>query len=540
VLEPEIVRRARDHRDKLALVGRPGSSPRPSPADEHWTRGELLAASAALATALLAGDDDLDEARVPFLVAASPAWVAVQWGIWRAGGVAVPLATSHPPAELERVLDDADPRAVVASGELAARVEPAARDRGLRFLRADDLLPGVSGDDEGAPARVRPASGRRAMMLYTSGTTGRPKGVVTTHANLEAQVRCLVEAWEWSEDDRILGVLPLHHVHGIVNVVCCALWAGACCELRVPFDPGVTWERLASGEVSVFMAVPTLYVRLIRAWEEASSDRQRRWARGAAGLRLMVSGSASLPVPVLERWEDITGHRLLERYGMTEIGMALSNPLDGERLPGTVGRPLPAVEARVVDDIGRPVPAGETGEIEVRGPQLFLEYWRRPEATAAAFRDGWFRTGDEGAAEDDVWRILGRRSVDIVKSGGEKVSALEVEATLRAHPAVSDVAVVGVPDPEWGERVVAAVVPRSGSREGASGEEATGPEESRGLPEALREWCKERLAPWKVPRAVKLVGDLPRNAMGKVVKSRLQRRLADDGGEMEADTETGS
>jgi malonyl-CoA/methylmalonyl-CoA synthetase len=221
----------------------------------------------------------------------------------------------------------------------------------------------------------------------------------------------------------------------------------------------------------------------------------------------MVSGSAALPVPLFERWQAATGHALLERYGMTEIGMALSNPLHGERRPGSVGLPLPGVGVRLVDEHGVEVAAGSPGEIEVRGESVFREYWARPDATRDAFRDGWFRTGDVGVVEGGRYRILGRQSVDIIKTGGYKVSALEIEDVLREHPDIRDCAVVGLPDDEWGERVAAAIVPRS----------EVGP-----ALEDLREWAAARLAKYKLPTRVRLVGDLPRNTMGKAVKARVK------------------
>ena len=221
----------------------------------------------------------------------------------------------------------------------------------------------------------------------------------------------------------------------------------------------------------------------------------------------MISGSAALPVATLEEWRRISGHTLLERYGMTELGMALSNPLHGERKPGFVGLPLPRVEVRLVDEHGNGVPPGTPGQIEVRGPNVFLEYWRRPEATREAFREGWFRTGDTGVLEAGAYRILGRSNVDIIKTGGFKVSALEIEEELRAHPAIAECAVVGVEDPEWGERISAAVELQSGA--------------SLAL-EELQRWAKPRLAPYKIPRALRCVEQLPRNAMGKVVKPEVR------------------
>jgi malonyl-CoA/methylmalonyl-CoA synthetase len=468
-----------------------------------FTYDDLIRASANAATGLLAGRDDLAGARVCYLVPPGWEYTAVQWGVWRAGGFGVPLATSHPEAELAWVLDDAEPEAVIAHPSLAGRLRGLTAERKIPLL----LTPVLLRDGPVAHFPTLPES-REALMLYTSGTTGRPKGVVLTHANLRAQVEALSEAWGWSQDEHILLHLPLHHVHGIVNVLTSALWHGATCEILPRFRAVDVWERLARCEITLYMAVPTVYRRLIDAWDAADPDTRDAWSEGARACRLMVSGSAALPVPTLERWEKITGHRLLERYGMTEIGMGLSNPLDGERRPGFVGAPLPGVEARLVDEDEMVVEAGRPGSIQIRGPAVFREYWRRPEETDAAFTvGGWFRTGDQAVIEDGSWRILGRSSVDILKTGGEKISALEIEDTLRSHPAVADCAVVGVPDVDWGDRVCAAVVLRPG--EVVSGE-------------ALRSFAKSRLAPYKVPKDVLLLEDLPRNAMGKVTKPAIR------------------
>ncbi len=273
------------------------------------------------------------------------------------------------------------------------------------------------------------------------------------------------------------------------------------------FEANAVWDRIASGSVTLFMAVPTIYVKLIAAWERASPERRADLSRACSGLRLMVSGSAALPVSTLQRWQEISGHTLLERYGMTEIGMALSNPLRGERVPGSVGRPLPNVEVRLAGENGEPVAPGTPGEIEVRGPSVFAEYWGQPNATRAAFRDGWFRTGDTAVVENGVYRILGRTNIDILKTGGHKVSALEIEESLRQHPAIAECAVVGVPDPEWGERVAAAVVLN----------DVLNDADALDLP-SLRTWAKELLAAHKLPSRLLVLDALPRNAMGKVMK----------------------
>lgn len=313
----------------------------------------------------------------------------------------------------------------------------------------------------------------------------------------------LISAWQWTSADRILNVLPLHHVHGLINILGCALRVGACCEFLTPFDPTAVWQRFAAGDLTLFMAVPTIYSRLIAAWEQAEPSERQRYTAGARSMRLMVSGSAALPVATLERWRELTEHTLLERYGMTEIGMALSNPLHGTRRPGHVGRPLPNIEVRRVDDSGHEVADATPGQIEVRGPTVFLEYWRQPQATTDAFRGGWFQTGDVAVVDDGAYRILGRNSVDIIKTGGYKVSALEIEEVLRTHGSVAECAVVGVPDDEWGERVAACVVLQPGGELDL---------------ETLTAWSGDRLAPYKVPRQLLAVSELPRNAMGKVQK----------------------
>ncbi len=489
-----IVARAHQHEALVAITDSQGS----------YTYAQLLDASAQVSLALLGSGRDLEEARVAFLLTPGFGWVAAQWGIWRAGGVAVPLPMGATRAELEYILEDAEVSVVLCDAAAWAQVMPIAAARGLQCLGIDDL-PAL--ESANLPEIV---VDRRAMMLYTSGTTSRPKGVVTTHANITAQITSLVEAWEWTSSDRIVLCLPLHHVHGIVNIVCCALWSGATCRMLPRFDAAAVWEMIESGSLTLFMAVPTIYVRLIAAWEAASAERRAGMSAACKQLRLMVSGSAALPVSTLERWLEIAGHTLLERYGMTEIGMALSNPLHGRRIPGSVGGPLPGVEVQLVGDDGRPVGPETPGEIEVRGATVFTEYWRKPEATREAFREGWFRTGDTAIVHEGSYRILGRTNIDILKTGGHKLSALEIEETLRAHPAIAECAVVGVPDEEWGQRVAVAVVLRESTVLDLA---------------ALRSWARESLAAYKLPSRLLVVEALPRNAMGKVVKPTVTALL---------------
>jgi malonyl-CoA/methylmalonyl-CoA synthetase len=491
---------AQRHGGRTAIVDSQGS----------FTYSDLLEASSRVAAALLDGREDLHEQRVAFLVTPGFPWASTQWSIWRAGGVAVPLPLNSTKAELEYLIDDTAASAVVFDVHAAELLRPIIAARGIRALSYESLtsLP---------PAKLpEVARERRAMILYTSGTTNRPKGVITTHANTAAQIMSLVEAWDWSADDNVLLCLPLHHVHGIINVVSCAFWCGATCQMLPRFDADAVWERIAGGNLTLFMAVPTVYAKLIAAWDKVPPVRRAELTRACAKLRLMVSGSAALPVSTLQRWKEISGHTLLERYGMTEIGMALSNPLRGERVPGSVGTPLPSVEVRLVGEDGNPVDPGTPGEIEVRGPSVFAEYWGQPDATRNAFRDGWFRTGDTAVVENGVYRILGRTNVDILKTGGHKVSALEIEEVLREHPAVAECAVVGLPDEEWGQRVAAAVVLNEG--------------DVLDLP-SFRTWAREWLAAHKLPSRLLVLNALPRNAVGKVMKPAVAALFRSAGGD---------
>lgn len=485
-----LVARAREHVERTAIIATEGI----------FTYRDLLHVSSQVAACILDSADDLQQQRVAFLIPPGFQYVATQWGIWRAGGVAVPLCVSHPCPELEYVIEDSGATIIIAHPNFETILRPVALARGLRFILTTEML------DAAETALPSVGIDRRAMILYTSGTTSKPKGVVTTHQNIQAQVTSLISAWEWASEDWILHVLPLHHIHGIVNVLTCALWAGARCEMVPKFDTQAVWERIIEGNLTLFMAVPTIYTKLIAAWEAAPPDRQKAMSDGCAKMRLMVSGSAALPVQVLEKWKTISGHFLLERYGMTEIGMALSNPLQGQRLPGYVGTPLPEVEVRLVDENSNLVESGTPGEIQVKGPSVFLEYWGKPEATEKTFRDRWFCTGDIAVVENGSYRILGRSSVDIIKTGGYKVSALEIEEVLRTHADIQECAVVGVADAEWGERVCAALVLKQGS--------------SLTL-EALRSWAKNRLGVYKIPSKILMVYDLPRNAMGKVIKPKV-------------------
>lgn len=459
---------------------------------------QLLDKSAQVASRLLDGRESLKGSRIAFIIDPGFEYVAIQWGIWRAGGIAVPLCVKHPFLSLKYVIEDTRAETLIYSDDYLELITPFKEFDSLKLLDFEEIagqtvsLSVVNADEP-------------AMILYTSGTTGKPKGVVTTHANLAAQVNSLVEAWEWTANDRILNVLPLHHIHGILNATCTPLAVGASVHFLPKFDPKRVFDIFMSGEISVFMAVPTIYFKLVTVWKEFSEEQKSNVKEVLSKFRFMVSGSAALPVSVLEEWRGISGQTLLERYGMTEIGMAISNPYMGERRPGHIGKPLPGVGVRLFDDNQEVKEEGVPGEIQIKGPTVFREYWEKPEATAESFtEDGWFKTGDTAVVEQGYYRILGRNSVDIIKSGGYKISALEIEEVLRKYEGIKDCGVVGLPDDEWGEIIGAGLVADELDMNQLNG------------------WLREQLPNYKIPRKYIFLEDLPRNVMGKVTKQELK------------------
>jgi malonyl-CoA/methylmalonyl-CoA synthetase len=331
---------------------------------------------------------------------------------------------------------------------------------------------------------------------------------VTTHNNIQAQITTLVTSWEWHKTDQVLNVLPLHHVHGIINMLGCALWSGACCKFLPKFNAKEIFDRFCENEVNVFMAVPTIYFKLITHYDQLPAMEQEQISNSLKKFRLMVSGSAALPVSVLEKWQKISGHTLLERYGMTEMGMAISNPYHGERKPGYIGQALPGVSIRLAEENNTEVTQGQPGEIQIKGDNVFKEYWNKAVETVNTFTaDGWFKSGDIAVFEAGSYKILGRNSIDIIKSGGYKISALEIEEVLRTHPDIKDCGVVGVPDEEWGEIIGASLILESSEIDIIQ----------------LQEWIKEKLPSYKTPKKYIIQTELPRNVMGKVTKNEIKK-----------------
>jgi malonyl-CoA/methylmalonyl-CoA synthetase len=432
--------------------------------------------------------------------------VALYLASLRAGLVYLPLNAGYQKAELQYFFDDAKPRVIICRPETLGTVATIAGDATVLTVdaRGGELVDRANDEPSGFDT-VQSRPDDLAAILYTSGTTGRSKGASLTHRNLASNALALVEAWGFTRGDVLLHALPIYHVHGLFVALHCALLAGARILWLPKFDAGRVVEMLP--EATVMMGVPTFYTRLI-----GHPGFTREACRN---VRLFVSGSAPLLPETFDAFRGRTGQAILERYGMTETGMITSNPLDGARAAGTVGRPLPGIAVRIVDDHDDACESGTIGNVQVRGPNVFAGYWRMPERTREEFTaDGWFRTGDVGEWVADgeakgYLRLVGRAK-DMIISGGLNVYPKEIEERIDAMPGVVESAVIGVPDPDFGEAVVAVVVPRPG-----------GSVDEENVLGAL----KGEIASFKVPKRVYAIDELPRNAMGKVQKNLLRERF---------------
>jgi malonyl-CoA/methylmalonyl-CoA synthetase len=433
--------------------------------------------------------------RVLVQVEKSVGAVALYLACLRAGAIYTPLNTAYTPAEVDYFIADAAPTLVVLSG--------------MRAVDAPDVV--ELGQDPSSPlwaaalnatpdAAIEPRSSEDiAAILYTSGTTGRSKGAMLSIGNLASNALTLVELWGFRPDDVLLHALPIFHVHGLFVALHCAFLSA----IPTIFMPKLDAQqlRILLPRATVLMGVPTFYTRLLALPDFGAAD--------CANMRLFISGSAPLLAETHRAFEARTGHKILERYGMTEAGMITSNPLEGERIPGDVGYPLPGVSLRIADEHGAAVPAGETGVIEIRGPNVFKGYWRMPEKTAEEFRsDGYFITGDVGMQTQDGRVSIVGRAKDLIIAGGYNIYPKEIEDALDAVAGVAESAVIGVPHPDLGEAVVAVVVPKPGATPSH---------------EELQAAAASRLARFKHPRRILFVDELPRNAMGKVQKSVLRQ-----------------
>ena len=446
--------------------------------------------------------------RVAVQAAKSPEVLVLYAACVMTGAILLPLNTAYTPEEIAYFVGDAKPRLLVCGADAEPELAAIAVSNGaaLHSLNADggeslaEAAAGQPGDFE--PVECR--GGDLAAILYTSGTTGRSKGAMLSHDNLLSNARTLTRLWRFTADDVLIHALPIFHTHGLFVAVNICLVCGAAMRFLPRFDLDAVVAAMP--RATSMMGVPTFYTRLL--------GDPRLDATLTANMRLFVSGSAPLLAETHREFEDRTGHRILERYGMTETNMNTSNPYDGPRVPGTVGPPLPGVEVRVTDpETGSPVPAGDVGIVEVRGPNVFQGYWRMPEKTAEELRpDGFFITGDLGTFDADGYLHIVGRQKDLIISGGFNIYPKEIETLLDALPGVRESAVIGVPHPDFGEAVVAIVVP-----------DADPPPQA----DTLLACLGKRLARFKQPKKIVLVDDLPRNTMGKVQKNVLRDDYAD-------------
>ncbi len=469
-----------------------------------WTYGDVERASARLAAGLrrlgLAPDD-----RVLAQTDKSPHALILYIACVRAGVTYLPVNSGYTDAELGYFIDDAQPKLAVCrpeSQDVFARRRELNHGLHVRTLGPNGtgtLFAGIAADAHAAPIARGPDD--VVAILYTSGTTGRAKGAMLTHGNLVSNAQALVELWRFSPADTLIHALPIFHGHGLFVAVHCALLSGARMIFLPRFDVATVVDCMP--RATVFMGVPTHYTRLL-AYDGFD-------ARSTANMRLFISGSAALPAQTSRAFESLTGQRVLERYGMTETGILTSNPYVGRRLIGSVGAPLPGVTLRILNANGGPSMQGEPGEIEVRGSNVFVGYWRDPEKTKAEFRaDGYFNTGDIGLFDEYGYLHIVGRSKDLIITGGLNVYPREIETLLDDMEVIEESAVIGVPHPDFGEAVIAVV------KSAASGLDA----------EALRSTLRRSLAGFKVPKAIVVMPDLPRNALGKVQKHLLRAELA--------------
>eukprot|EP01083_Nonionella_stella_P063090 163990_1 len=452
--------------------------------------------------------------RINLLVPPSFEHIASTYAIWSNHCISVPLCTSHPVHEMDYYVKDSQSSLIIAHSSFTSQAQQLSMSNdNLPYLIIDDLSPNqcttpIDTSTENFAERVIStlSNDNPSVFIYTSGTTSKPKGVVHTHNTLWSSIDMLSDAWHWHKDDSILNVLPMHHIHGLVNITFCALSNGASVTFDTP-NPLKIWNNFRTlSDLNVFMAVPTIYAKLIETFHQMNASEQAECQRACDRFRLMVSGSAALPNTLMKQWYEISGQWLLERYGMTEILMCLSNKYDIDkanhvyRKPGTVGFPLRNVETKINE---------EDGELFIKTDTMFKEYYNKPDKTKDEFTDdGWFKTGDcVSIDEEGFYRIEGRKSVDIIKYGGYKISALDIEREFLENERIKEIVVLGVPDPIYGHKIAAIVVLKHDEKDADTVH--------------FKDWAKNQMASYKIPELWMIMDDIPKNAMGKVNKKEL-------------------
>jgi malonyl-CoA/methylmalonyl-CoA synthetase len=457
--------------------------------------------------------------RVAFLLPKGLPFIELYLATLGLGAIALPLNPAYQPEEILYFLSDSESSLVIIHSEKYTELDPILRQLpSLQILVIDQEIPKthyfprllketLTGKGLSYPTRREDV----AMLCYTSGTTGRSKGAMITHENLIENMKALNQAWRWTDQDKLLHVLPLFHIHGLAVALHGGLYAGSTLIMKERFDPLEAWEIIEHERCTLLMAVPTIYHRLSLAWETLEKK------PNLETVRVFISGSAPLPEPLFHRFKEQTGHTLLERYGMTEAGMIASNPYDPElRKVKSIGYPLNGVAIRVVGKDGRDVKPGEVGEVWIKGNNVFKGYWNQPEKTAESFEDGWFKSGDLGYQDpnDQLRLYLAGRAKELIITGGYNVYPKEIENILEDHAAVQEAAVFGLAHEDFGEQVAAAVVLKEGSSLEAS---------------ELINFCRTRLTGYKCPQKIFFPSVLPRNTMGKLQKQVLQKEYEGSG-----------
>ncbi|CAF3386864.1 unnamed protein product [Rotaria sp. Silwood1] len=530
-----VYRSALDSPNKVAVIDSNG----------RYSYSHLLSASVQLRDKLLSVTDDKEKSahkRIAFLCNPDASFVVAQWACWLSRAICIPLCKDHPQSLLDYYVDDAKCSHLIVSPEYEKLLRPLADKFKIPLIIITNKDIELSKTKQNIQVSnekqfdIFSTNSDDALILYTSGTTGKPKGVVHTIATLRAQMDAMLSAWRLTKNDTILNVLPLHHVHGMINCVMSPLYAGGTVVMMNKFDVEQTWDHLLNDRnpaINVFSAVPTIYIKLIEHIKNSSIKDVKKLCSNH--IRLFLSGSSALPESVFQKWFELTGFEIVEQFGSSETGRVLSNKLEGKKLAGRVGLPMPDLKVRLVQKdennndqivaegtydkvniVQQDTDGKVEGEVCVKGPAIFKYYFNKDEATRKAFDShGYYMMGDmaEYDKKNKTFRILGRSSVDIIKSGGYKISALDIEAVILHHPFVSECVVIGVKDIEWGERVTAVVVLQSGKKE----EDLT--------LEQLRDYCKKKLPAYQCPTQLKIVDKLERNAVGKVNKKELIAKL---------------